>query len=277
MPQIAMASSSTPPPPRIAVITAIGGGKDQLQPPKIRFSGVDYIAFTDDPGLRVDTWELRPLPLWSTDPVYARRRHARIVKILQTMLVPGYDFYIWHDGTHEVMMDPAEIVRLFLPTENDHFASYRHRERQCVYQEAKAIIKVKLDDADNVRRQIRAYRTAGFPRGFGLWETPFLIRRNSDVTRRLELAWWDHLARYSSRDQLSLPFVQWSLGLHISEISGGTAFENDFVRRVRRHNFKDFKPPVIARSRHFIRRAARRLKALLAGSRHPGPDVTSSP
>lgn len=271
-----MTSSTIPSRPRIAVVTAIGGGKDQLQPPAIRFDGVDYIAFTDDPGLRVDTWELRPLPLWSTDPIYARRRHARVVKILQTMLVPGYDFYIWHDGTHEVLMDPAELVRRFLPTENHHFASYRHKDRQCVYQEAKAILKVQLDDPDNVRRQVRAYRTAGFPSGFGLWETPFLIRRNSDVTRRLELAWWDHLARYSSRDQLSLPFVQWSLELPISEISGGTAFENDFVRRVRSHNFKDFKAPMGAQSRNMIRRAARRLKALFAaGARQEGSGSTN--
>ena len=262
--------------PRIAVVTAIGGGKDQLQAPVTRFESADYLAYTDDPDLRVEGWEVRRLPQWSTDAVYARRRHARAVKILQTMLVPGYDFYIWHDATHEVIMDPAELVRRFLPTDEHHFAVYRHKSRGCIYDEAKAILEVRLDDPDNVRRQVRDYRRAGMPRNAGLWETGVLIRRNSEVTRRLELAWWDQLARYSSRDQLSLPFVEWSLGVPISLITGGNVSKNDFVRRVRGHNFRDCSRPLGSGLRRRVQRLRLRIQRLL-GASAPTEPVAKSP
>lgn len=239
--------------PRIAVVTAIGGGKDRLEPPRVRFESADYLLYTDDPTLRVEGWETRSLPIWSTDPVYARRRHARAVKILTTMLVPGYDFYIWHDGTHEVLIDPIEIVERFLPTPEDHFAVHRHKSRNCFYEEAKSILSVKLDDPDNVRRQIRDYRNAGLPRHAGLWETPVVIRRAGQRTRRLELAWWDQLARYSSRDQLALPFVAHSLGFRLTPLPGPTGFRNDYIARVRPHCFPDATRPPLFQTRRRLR------------------------
>lgn len=262
--------------PRIAIVTAVSGAKDRLEPPANRFESADYLVYTDDPDLRVEGWEVRQLPQWSTDPVFARRRHARAVKILQTMLVPGYDFYIWHDGTHEVVTDPAEMVLRFLPTDEHHFAVYRHKSHRCIYEEARRILKVRLDNPELVHRQIRDYRKAGMPRDAGLWETGVLIRRNSEVTRQLELAWWDHLAKYSSRDQLSLPFVEWSLGIPISPITGGNVIDNDFVRRVRRHRFNDGRLPLGWPLRRRLQRLGLRILRLL-GASAPTEPVAKAP
>ena len=245
--------------PRIAVVSAIGGGKDRMDPPATRFRSADYLLYTDDPTVEVEGWEVRPLPIWSTDPIYARRRHARAIKILMTLLVPGYDYYIWHDGTHEVVADPADIVARFLPTPDDHLAVFPHKSRDCLYDEAKSILRFKLDDPDNIRRQVRDYRSAGHPEHAGLWETPVLVRRSSSTTQMLELAWWDHLARYSSRDQLSLPFVSKQLKISLAPINGPTAFRNDYVRRVRPHDFPDAKRPAFFNTRRCVRRWLTRL------------------
>ena len=248
--------------PRIAVVSAIGGGKDRMDPPAIRFQSADYLLYTDDPTVEVEGWEVRPLPIWSTDPVYARRRHARAIKILMTLLVPGYDYYIWHDGTHEVVADPADIVARFLPTPDDHLAVFPHKSRDCLYEEAKSILRFKLDDPDNVRRQVRDYRSAGHPEHAGLWETGTMVRRTGDAVRSLELSWWDQLARYSSRDQVSLPFVARQLGLRISRLTGDNVNRNDIVRRVRLHNFPDATTPAFVNTRRRVRRWLARLTTI---------------
>lgn len=225
---------------RIAVVTAITGAKDPLAPPTRRFEGVDFILFSDDPAAAVEGWDVRPIPEWSSDPDRAPRRHARAVKVLTSLLVPGYDAYVWHDGTHEVLADPHEMVRRFLEESAVPFATFAHKERSCVYEEAKAVLGVKLDSKDNVARQMRDYRGAGYPSGHGLLETPVVLRKACAETTAVELAWWEQICRYSSRDQLSLPFVAWRLGIGIGLMGPGNAFDNDLVRRARRHERLDF-------------------------------------
>lgn len=225
---------------RVAVVTAITGAKDPLAPPPRRFDGVDFVMFSDDADADVDGWEVRPIPAWSADPDRAARRHARAVKVLSTLLLPGYDFYIWHDGTHEVVADPRELVRSFLADAAAPIATFQHKQRTCTYDEAKAVLGVKLDDRDNVLRQMRDYHAVGFPRHHGLLETPVVLRRACPETTAIELAWWEQICRYSSRDQLSLPFVLWRLGLKVGLMGPGSAFDNDLVRRVRRHHRNDF-------------------------------------
>lgn len=226
--------------PRIAVVTAVTGGKDRVAPPLKRFRGVDFVLFSDDAETAVEGWNVRSIPEWSADPDRAPRRHARAVKVLSTLLLPGYDFHLWHDGTHEVVEDPQELVRRYLKKPSVPIATFRHKQRSCVYDEARAVLDVKLDGRDNVVRQMRDYRAAGFPRDHGLLETPVMLRRVCPETTAIELAWWEQICRYSSRDQLSLPFVLWRLGFEAELMGPGNAFENDLVRRVRGHRRIDF-------------------------------------
>ncbi|MBM4106856.1 MAG: DUF616 domain-containing protein [Phycisphaerae bacterium] len=220
---------------RIAVVTAVAGGYDDLIPPRNRYEGVDYIAYLDAPATEVAGWEVRPLPRWSSDPRHAARRDAKLPKILASLVLPGYDYYLWHDATHDLLVDPRELVHRFLPDPGDEVAVFRHWSRDCVYAEGREVRVFDLDTSDNIRRQLDAYRSAGFPPRAGLFELPVILRRASPRTTRLELAWWEQICRYSSRDQLSFPFACWKLGIDVRTISPGTAFRNELVRAVRRH------------------------------------------
>lgn len=232
----------TPPDsPRIAVVTANFGGKDQLRDPAILASRVDYIAFSDRP-FSSDVWQYRQASIWSCDAKFAARRSARAVKLLLTNLLPEYEYTIWQDANMTLLVEPQELVRRYLTDPLASLAAHRHSPRDCVYDEARQILAIKLDSPGPVRAQMRFYRTLGYPRHAGLFSTRFLIRRNLPATRSLEMAWWEQLCRFSSRDQLSLPFVIHRLGTRIQSIPDGDTWKNDLFQ-LHSHEFEDARQP----------------------------------
>lgn len=235
--------------PRIAVVTAMVGGKDRLLDPAFVAPGVDYLAFTDAP---VDSgvWRRREIPRWSDDPRFAARRDAKLPKILASLVLPEYDFSIWQDANILLRADPREIVARSLGDGDACLAAFRHASRDCVYEEAKIVLGVRLDHADRVRAQMRHYRTCGFPPNGGLVSCRFLVRRHRPETVAMDLAWWEQICRFSSRDQLSLPYVLHRLRTPVRWITGGNAWTNDLYD-LRSHEFEDARVPAwrrIARS-----------------------------
>ena len=86
---------------RIAVLTSVLGlNNATIKDPSIHFDDpdIDYFAFVDrDHGLKI--WKQIMTPKFSTlSDNYEDRRNAKLPKVLGFMLVPGYDYYIWHDS-----------------------------------------------------------------------------------------------------------------------------------------------------------------------------------
>lgn len=234
--------------PRIAVVTAMTGGKDAIVDPGAPAAGVDFIAFTDAPQPALKLWQVRPIPIWSSDAVYANRRHARLIKVLATLFLPEHEFVIWHDAHCELRVAPKVLVERFLEQPKADIAAFRHTKRQCAYDEAREVIWKDLDPYPVVDAQIRFMRKAGFPRHAGLFETPLIIRRNCSAVRALELAWWDQICRFSSRDQISLPYASWKTGVAINPLEPGTTWDNEFFTRRGYHLVDDIRrwpPPTV--------------------------------
>lgn len=91
---------------RIAVYTAITGGKDTLEPPEPAFECCDYICFTDNPYLRTDGWQMRPVELVETDP----RQPALHAMMLPHRYVPEYPASVWVNANLSLGVDPARLV-----------------------------------------------------------------------------------------------------------------------------------------------------------------------
>jgi hypothetical protein len=244
--------------PRIAVVTAMTGGKDAIVDPAIGIAGVDFIAFTDAPQPHLKLWQVRPIPVWSSDPAYANRRHARLIKVLATLFLPDHEFVIWHDAHCALQAAPHALVDRFLDQPQADIAAFRHSKRQCAYDEARSVIRKELDPHHLVGAQIRFMRNARFPRQAGLFETPLILRRNCSAVRSLELAWWDQICRFSSRDQISLPYASWKTGVAIHPLEPGTTWNNEFFVRRGYHLVDDvrrWKPPTV---RYRVMRQMRR-------------------
>lgn len=189
---------------KIAILTSIIGNElELLDPPRI-FSNASYFAFVDRKH-DVKQWNQIDAFDFSQDVQYKRRRNAKIYKILPNLFLPDYDYYIWIDATHAVMRDPETIISDFL-AESD-IALFKHSVRNCVYQEAEIVLKLGWEHPDIIRNQISCYSRNNYPANNGLYEMSAFIRRNTREIFKLNLMWWEHICKFSSRDQISLPYV----------------------------------------------------------------------
>lgn len=229
---------------KIAILTAISGNRDRLSPPIVVHENADYFAFVDEPSEeQIGPWKQMKNYSFTSDERFSNRRKAKIYKITPELFLPGYDYYFWVDATHDVVVNPQEIIDEFL--KESCLAVFNHRERHCAYQEANEIIKLNYDHIYNVTNQIKEYQKLNFPFDFGLFELPVIVRKNCAETTAFNLMWWEQICKYSSRDQISFPFCLWSTKIQISVMPGyanginpktNNIGYNDLIPQTRHHS-----------------------------------------
>lgn len=196
--------------PRRVVYTALMGRYEQLnEQPLAEQSDVEFICFTDDIELRSDSWVIRIVePRFPLDSV----RSARYLKVRGTDLLSDYDETLWIDNSVRLRVTPEVLLADWL-TDSD-LAIPNHGWRTSVMGEFDAVAADGYDDPSRVYEQLIHYSTI-LPAT--LHETPYWTallarRRTADVDAAMAL-WWDHLLRYSRRDQLSINFALASSGV----------------------------------------------------------------
>jgi hypothetical protein len=218
---------------KIAVITAISGLSNKLINPKIKFDNVDYFAFVDN--IQIDSiWTQYKITDFTIDKEFKGRRNAKIYKILPHLFVPDYDYYFWVDSTHEVILDPHHVISNIIC--NAEIALFKHPHRNCVYDEARELIKLKYDNIENIERQINFYLTNNYPANNGLYELPCSIRKNTPRINALNLMWWEIISKYSSRDQISLPYAMSQFGINpfiLNGFANNGLYANEIMPQVR--------------------------------------------
>ena len=136
-------------------------------------------------------------------------------------------FYI--DANVKLRGDPARL-RAECAAEPLSFFCFRHPERDCLYAEAELVIRQDYDDERRVREQIDHYRMAGFPGHSGLIAGGALLRRHHEAeVIGLGEEWYEHVLRFSKRDQLSFNFVAWRRAFRHGFLPGGLR-DNPFIQ-----------------------------------------------
>jgi hypothetical protein len=223
---------------KIAILTSvIGLGDSKIYDPSLDFSlpgQIDYYAFVDR-LYPCRIWKQIHLPKFSgIDPVYADRRNAKLPKVLGAYLVPGYDYYIWHDNYAEVQTHPYIIVKDYL--KENLFGLFRHPQRNCVYQEIETIRQYRADHEHNIDAFRHFLENNKYQQEMGLFELSSFIYKNCFNVNAFMLAWWELINRFSSRDQLSFPYLinKYQIGYTVLPGSGqGYALNNQFFPQVR--------------------------------------------
>jgi hypothetical protein len=217
---------------KIAVITSICALAQNLHDPKVSFDSADYYAFVDRHH-DCTTWkQIQSVP-FSLDEKYKGRRDAKIYKILPHLFLPDYDYWIWVDPTHEPIMDP---VRICTNMGERDVGLFTHPHRDCAFEEAIEVGRLGYDDPMWLAGQLEYYRICGFPKKYGLYELPAFVRKNTHNVQELNLKWWELICRYSSRDQIGLPFILWKMGIipHIFEGYANNGLnQNNYLPQVR--------------------------------------------
>ena len=200
--------------------TCITGGYDTLKDPKVVTPGWRYVCFTDRKDVRSDIWDVRPLPEEvSGDASLSTVKKQRIVKIQPYRFLEPHSVSLWVDGNIIVNGNLDDFVKE--SAGSAPMAVCRHPKRDCIYDEAKAIVEYKKDTWKNLDQQVRKYTVDGFPSHFGLNETNVIVRKDCGDVRRISDAWAEELRKFSHRDQMSFNYVLWKLGIKISDFPIG--------------------------------------------------------
>ncbi|GAG31094.1 unnamed protein product, partial [marine sediment metagenome] len=109
------------------------------------------------------------------------------------------------------------------------FSISKHPHRNCIYDEIKAVVKLKGIDLNDAFDQHRRYDIDGFPKNFGLGENGVMLRDLSDKkVHDICDMWWDEYSKGIKRDQCSLMYCFWKLG-YMPDLFSQSIFNKYFV------------------------------------------------
>ena len=201
---------------KIAIYTCIIGKYDHLQEPLFKSDNVDYIIVTDGHLPSTGTWKGIDIRTIDGIPPLDATRITRYIKLHPHLFLNDYDYSMYIDANIQTVGDMRYLIHLL----NQYgFISNLHRHRDCLYEEIEACIRLKKDDPQIMRKQIDSYRSAAMPENYGLIEANLLVRdHHNPACIEIMEKWWQEIAKHSCRDQLSLPFVLWKMGISVPEI-----------------------------------------------------------
>jgi hypothetical protein len=200
---------------RVAVYTAIYGGYDTLleQP---EMPGVDFVCFTDDPGLSSMQWKVIHTKARYDHP----RMSAKWLKMHPHKVLPEYQRTVWIDGGIQILDTTFADVVLEAMSQ-DGLSMFRHPIRDTVTTEAEFCVPLEKYAGQPIIEQVAYYRAKGFPDESGLWAGTVIGRENLRKIRRLGRLWMRENVRWTYQDQLSLPYLLWRLEIEPGVIPGG--------------------------------------------------------
>lgn len=203
-----------------AIYTCITGDYDKLITPLYVTPGWDYVCFTDNKHLESDFWDIRIL-----NTEYTSTRKARHVKIMVSEFMPEYDITIWVDGNIQPNCNADEFVDNYL-CENSDLGVSMHPDRNCVYQEIAACMKMRKDDILTLRQYDELLKSLDYPPFNGLVQSNVIIRRNTKDIHDFSKAWWKQVLKFSKRDQLSFNYIMHKLPINYNLFSTDILLEH---------------------------------------------------
>ena len=210
---------------KIIVYTACFGGYDRVPEPVIRPDNIEYILLTDE--IRPDM----PDSLWKTvrlgpktdaaemarcagDPILLNRW----CKMHPHLLFPDCALSVYVDANILIVSDLTALTKALRP---DGFpaAFFRHKQRDCVYDEIRACLIKGKDSKAALLAQEKMLRAHGIPEHAGLLEAPVIVRRHTDA-RCIALmdAWWKAFLAGSRRDQIALIDALHEMQIPVSDL-----------------------------------------------------------
>lgn len=211
------------------VYTAITGGKDF---PKLiqNFKGARFVGFSEEEALESDWkgWRLERIDPLFKDPT----RDARRYKILAHQFLECR-YSLWIDGSIILITSMPEMVEQYL--QKTDIAVFKHRGRDCLYEEAEMVKNVKYDSPEVVDKHMQRYRMDKYPEQNGLHETGVILRRHTKAVEDFNNLWWSEVSTGSRRDQLSFDYCLWKSGLKVTEFP--LTIWNNMLVKLEKHNY----------------------------------------
>lgn len=187
---------------KIAVFSTNLGGIDSEREHIDQSVPYDYFLYTD---------ENFPPRFNSLTP----RLQAKIPKTFGWQLKPGYDYYIWLDGS--ITMSHPDTIKWLLENCKDvEIATLKHDKRTTIESEYLRTKKgVREESIYYVTRYVNEWIDEQMAEikadknyiDDTLCAAGVFIYKNTPGIKKMLKEWWYHISRYLNQDQLAFPFV----------------------------------------------------------------------
>lgn len=195
----------------LCVFTALIGNYEALnEQPLARDTPIPFICFTDDPGLRSETWQIRLVrPALALDPI----RSQRDIKIRAHRHLPDFDASIYIDNS-VVLREAPQALWDRCPSDHP-LALFEHGFRDTLAEEFLEVARLGMDEPSRIFEQLNHYALShpDLLEAKPWWGGVLLRRHHDPALLRMQEIWADHVLRYARRDQLSLPIACREAGL----------------------------------------------------------------
>ncbi len=188
----------------------------------------DYVCFTNNPKLLKHKF----IGIWKIEPtkcsLFDSKRNSGWHKTHPDELFPAYDDSIWIDGNINILS--PWLFKLVKNTKSAILTT-KHDIRDCVYDEIDTVCNLGYDSIKNCESIKNFLKKEKMPKHYGLNETGVMYRKhNNNLVRKIDNMWWNMIANYSKRDQLSFTYVLWKNNVKVHDISMPNVRKNS-------HNF----------------------------------------
>ena len=224
---------------KIAVYTTIFNDYAKLYNIPVQSVDADFYCITDDinaimaqpsPGGRdpkSPRWQLI-LVSYPNHGLHPRMR-AKFFKMFpwEAAALSGYDTVIFIDGSIEITS--GDFVKFMVESCTGDIALYRHPQRDCIYEEAKASQELIKYIGQDINAQTNFYMQLYPPHG-GLWACGVMVRKiGSPRIRELMAKWWWENIKWTYQDQISFPVICKLMGI-LPEAIPGHQYKNPFFK-----------------------------------------------
>ncbi len=201
---------------KVAIYTCITGGYEELIQPNYIDDNADYYCITDSRPKELGIYKWIDSRDVIPEHIEDNTRRNRFIKIWGTHLFSDYPYSVYVDGNIKIVGD---VIKYTDKIGKSGFLSHKHAFEDCIFSEAIRVITNNRDDIGTIKKQMQKYYSNGMPRHFGMLHNTVLVRENNnEKCRSLMKNWWSELSCFSKRDQLSLTYCIWRMGLNISEM-----------------------------------------------------------
>ena len=158
---------------------------------EIKYPTADYFFFTDRESIQVPKgWKKRLLYPCSPDRQFENRRAAKLPKQLAHIMLPEYDYYIWHDYYNFINVDPVEIVKAIGDCD---MGLFKHPDKKRTW-DKEAIVARHREHPLKMQNtlDVLGYKGLKIPTQVPMWAMTCFVRRNNAKANRC-FGYWHEL------------------------------------------------------------------------------------
>lgn len=220
---------------RIAVYTSVFGNYDSIYEPLFVADNCDFHIITDREISASSVWKKVNTNIFE-DLIrdMSNIEKNRFFKINPHLIFSDYELSIYIDGNVQVISDLTEFI---YKIGKSGIALHKHRERDCVYEEAREVLLLNRDSNSNILEHIQHIANTRMPKQNGLFECNIIVREhNNDICKTIMNRWWKEFREHSNRDQISFAHSLYLSNIDFSDIGilGDNVYEN-YAFRIHRH------------------------------------------